>query len=59
MTEACPKPCSGATPWDIPLLGSATRPNWLSVCQSRVCQEFGVTDCVGSTFGLRTGVRRR
>ena len=25
----------------------------------RVCQEFGVTDCVGSTFGLRTGVRRR
>jgi len=25
----------------------------------RVCQEFGVTDCVGSTFGLRTGVPRR
>ena len=25
----------------------------------RVCQELGVTDCVGSTFGLRTGVRRR
>ena len=24
-----------------------------------VCQEFGVTDCVGSTFGLRTGVLRR
>jgi hypothetical protein len=34
MTEACPKPCSGVNPWDIPLLGSATRPNWLSVCQS-------------------------
>ena len=26
---------------------------------SRVCQEFGVTDCVGSTFGVRKGVRRR
>ena len=24
-----------------------------------VCQEFGVTDCVGSTFGVRKGVRRR
>jgi hypothetical protein len=25
----------------------------------RVCQEFGVTDCVGSTFGLWTGGLRR
>jgi len=25
----------------------------------RVCQQFGVTDCVGSTFGVRKGVRRR
>ena len=24
-----------------------------------VCQEFGVTDCVGSTFGLRTGGHRK
>jgi hypothetical protein len=40
MTEACPKPCSGATPWDIPLLGSATRPNWLSVASAKARTQF-------------------
>ena len=30
-----------------------------AMLRDRVCQEFGVTDCVGFTFGLRTGVRRR